>query len=87
MCLGVPGRIVEVVDDQHHIATAEVSGARRNVNVGLLATAPDAVAVGDWVLIHLGFALSKIDEDEAQATLAFLEALEQPYEHELAEPG
>ena len=85
MCLGIPGQIVEFVDPQHHIAKAEVSGVRRNVNVGLLATGPDAVDVGDWVLIHVGFALSKIDEEEARATREFLEHLGEPYEQELEE--
>jgi hydrogenase expression/formation protein HypC len=85
MCLGIPGQIVEIVDEQHHIAKAEVSGVRRNINVGLLAGGPDEVRVGDWVLIHVGFALSKIDEEEARATREFLETLGQPYEQELAE--
>ena len=82
MCLGIPGQIVEFVDPEHHIAKAEVSGVRRNVNVGLLA---GEVETGDWVLIHVGFALSKIDEEEARATLDFLEQLGEPYEQELAE--
>ena len=82
MCLGIPGQIVELVDPEHHIAKVNVSGVRRNVNVGLLA--PD-VAVGDWVLIHVGFALSKIDEEEARATREFLEQLGDPYEQELEE--
>lgn len=85
MCLGIPGQIVEFVDREHHIAKAEVSGVRRNVNVGLLATGPDGVDVGDWVLIHVGFALSKIDEEEAQATLEFLRQLGEPFEQELDE--
>ncbi len=85
MCLGIPGQIVEFVDQQHHIAKAEVSGVRRNVNVGLLSEGADAVDVGDWVLIHVGFALSKIDEEEARATREFLEKLGEPYEQELAE--
>jgi hydrogenase expression/formation protein HypC len=87
MCLGIPGQIVELVDERHHIAKADVSGIRRNVNVGLLATGPGAVSVGDWVLIHLGFALSKIDEEEARATREFLATLGDPYEHELAAPN
>ena len=58
---------------------------RRNVNVGLLAEGPDAVDVGDWVLIHVGFAMSKIDEEEAQSTLEFLRSLGEPYEEELEE--
>jgi hydrogenase expression/formation protein HypC len=85
MCLGIPGQIVELVDSEHHIAKAEVSGVRRNVNVGLLAEGDDAVGVGDWVLIHVGFAMSKIDEEEAKQTRQFLETLGAPYEQELAE--
>ncbi len=85
MCLGIPGQIVEHVDEEHHIAKAEVSGVRRNVNIGLLAEGPDAVGIGDWVLIHVGFAMSKIDEEEAAATRAFLEELGAAYEEELAE--
>ncbi len=84
MCLGIPGQIVEIVDLEHQIAKAEVSGVRRNVNVALLA-GDEGVDVGDWVLIHVGFALSKIDEEEAQATLEFLRRLGEPYEQELAE--
>jgi hydrogenase expression/formation protein HypC len=85
MCLGIPGQIVELVDRELHIAKAEVSGVRRNINVGLLADGPDAVDVGDWVLIHVGFAMSKIDEAEAKSTLEFLEELGTPFEEELAE--
>ena len=85
MCLGIPGQIVEVVDPVHHIAKAEVSGVRRNVNIGLLAETPGAVGVGDWVLIHVGFAMSKIDEQEAKDTREFLVSLGAPYEEELAE--
>jgi hydrogenase expression/formation protein HypC len=85
MCLGIPGQIVEIVDTEHHIAKAEVSGVRRNVNIGLLAVGDDAAGVGDWVLIHVGFAMSKIDEEEARQTLEFLETLGAPYEQELAE--
>ena len=84
MCLGIPGQIVEMVDAEHQIAKVEVSGVRRNVNVGLL-TGEDAVGVGDWVLIHVGFALSKVDEEEARSTREFLEQLGEPYEQELAE--
>jgi hydrogenase expression/formation protein HypC len=85
MCLGIPGQIVEVVDAQHHIVKVDVSGVRRNVNVGLLADGEEGVEVGDWVLIHVGFALSKIDEEEARATREFLEHLGEPYEQELQE--
>ncbi|MBW3536109.1 MAG: HypC/HybG/HupF family hydrogenase formation chaperone [Gemmatimonadetes bacterium] len=85
MCLGIPGQIVEIVDAEHQIAKADVSGVRRNVNVALLADGPDAVGVGDWILIHVGFAMSKIDEEEAHSTREFLTSLGAPFEEELAE--
>lgn len=85
MCLAIPGQIVEWVDRDLNIAKAQVADVRRNVNVGLLAETDDAVQLGDWVLIHVGFAMSKIDEDEARATRAFLEELGDPYREELAE--
>ena len=85
MCLGIPGQIVEFVDEQHHIAKVDVSGVRRNINVALLSDGPDAVGPGDWVLIHVGFAMSKIDESEARATSEFLQMLGEPYDQELAE--
>ena len=85
MCLAIPGQIVEIVDEERHIAMAEVSGVRRNVNVGLLAEGEDAVGVGDWVLIHVGFAMSKVDEEEANATREFLLSLGEAYESELEE--
>lgn len=81
MCLGIPGRIVEFVDDSHHIAKAEVSGVRRNINVGLVL--PDGLELGDWVLIHVGFALSKIDEDEAKRTTDYLTQLGDLYVDEV----
>ena len=84
MCLGIPGQLVEWVDPEHHIAKADVAGVRRNVNVALL-TGEDAVDVGDWVLIHVGFAMSKVDEEEARSTREFLESLGAPWEEELDE--
>jgi hydrogenase expression/formation protein HypC len=85
MCLGIPGQIVEIVDTENRAAKVDVSGVRRNVDVGLLWEGPDAVGVGDWVLIHVGFAISRIDEDEAHETLRALHALGQTYEEELAD--
>jgi hydrogenase expression/formation protein HypC len=85
MCLGIPGQIVEILDEENHIAKAEVSGVRRNVNIGLLTEGEEAVGVGDWVLIHVGFGMSKIDEEEARQTREFLEMLGEPYEQELTE--
>lgn len=80
MCLGIPGRITEIVDAEHQIATADVSGVKRKVSIGLLT--PGEAQVGDWVLIHVGFAISRIDENEARRTQDFLEELGQPYRDE-----
>jgi hydrogenase expression/formation protein HypC len=85
MCLGIPGQIVELVDTHHHIAKALVSGVKRNINIGLVVEGDDPVQVGDWVLIHVGFAMSKLDEEEAAATLEFLRELGEPFEQEMAE--
>ena len=71
MCLGIPGRVVELIDPENGIAKADVNGVRRNVSVQLLQ-GEGGVAVGDWVLIHVGFALAVIDEHEAAATLRML---------------
>jgi hydrogenase expression/formation protein HypC len=81
MCLGVPGRIVEFIDPTRHLARAEISGVRRAINVGLLI--PDGLDVGDWVLIHVGFALSKIDEEEATRTTDFLKQLGSDFAEEM----
>ncbi|MGI9089570.1 MAG: HypC/HybG/HupF family hydrogenase formation chaperone [Gemmatimonadaceae bacterium] len=83
MCLGIPGQIVQFVDAAHHIAKVEVSGVRRNINVGLVL--PDGLEVGDWVLIHVGFALSKIDEAEAKRTTEYLVQLDDLYVDELSQ--
>ena len=85
MCLGIPGRIVEILDEDSMLAKADVSGVRRNVNIGLVHHEDERVEVGDWILIHVGFAMSKIDEEEAQNTLRFLEELGEAYEQELEE--
>jgi hydrogenase expression/formation protein HypC len=82
MCLGIPGEVIEFLPDQPDLARVDVSGVRRVINVGLLTD--EKVEPGDWVLIHVGFALSKIDEDEAAAALEFLEGIGQAYEDELA---
>jgi hydrogenase expression/formation protein HypC len=76
MCLGVPGEIVQVLDDRPDIAEVDVSGVRRAINIGLLEG--QVVKPGDWVLVHVGFALSRIDEDEAKAMLELLEGIGQP---------
>ena len=82
MCLGIPGEVVELYPDRPDLAKVDVSGVRRAINIGLLEG--EDVGPGDWVLIHVGFALSKIDEEEAAAALAFLEGIGQAYDDELA---
>ena len=82
MCLGIPGEIVELMDDRPDLAKVDVSGVRRAINIGLLEN--EQLEPGDWVLIHVGFALSKIDQDEAKAALDFLEGIGQAYADELA---
>ncbi len=74
MCLGVPGKIVEITDRERLIAIADVSGVRRAVNVTCIVdeTHPIEACIGDWVLIHVGFAMARIDEREAAETLKVL---------------
>ena len=83
MCLAIPGQVVELVDPVRRIAKVDVGGVRRNVNVALLDGDPGGVNPGDWVLIHVGFAMSKVDEQEANATLELLQRMGQAYEQEL----
>jgi hydrogenase expression/formation protein HypC len=79
MCLAIPGLVIEIVDEPNRLARVDVAGVLRTVNVGLL----DDTAPGDWVLIHVGFALSKVDEDEARATLELLQRMGEAFEQEL----
>lgn len=81
MCLGIPGQIVEIVDETLELARVDVSGVKRNVSVALLAS--EGIKPGDWVLIHVGFAMSKIDEQEAQETLQILKGMDTIYTDEL----
>ena len=82
MCLGIPGQLVEFVDTHDHLARVDVSGVTRVINIGLLEDEP--LVIGDWVLIHVGFAMSKIDEAEANLALAALKLMGQGYEDEMA---
>jgi hydrogenase expression/formation protein HypC len=82
MCLAIPGQVIEFVDETNRLAKVDVAGVRRTVNVSLLDDGGGA-APGDWVLIHVGFALSKVDEEEAQATLRLLQQMGEAYEEEL----
>lgn len=85
MCLAIPGQVMELVDPVNQIAKVDVVGVRRNINVGLLAGEGETIEPGDWVLIHVGFAISRIDEEEAHATRQLLEEMGQEYEQELEE--
>ncbi|MBV9537066.1 MAG: HypC/HybG/HupF family hydrogenase formation chaperone [Solirubrobacterales bacterium] len=86
MCLAIPGQVIEVLDTANQIARVDVVGVRRSINVGLLSDGNGGgVEPGDWVLIHVGFALSKVDEQEAHATLSLLQRMGAAYEQELEE--
>ena len=85
MCLAIPGRIVEIVDPANRLAMVDVAGVRRTINVGLLDDDGQGVDPGDWVLIHVGFAMSRVDEEEAVATRRQLERMGADYEAELEE--
>jgi hydrogenase expression/formation protein HypC len=77
MCLGIPGQIVEVTDFERKLATVNVSGIRRTINVACIASEQHELeaCVGEWVLVHVGFAMARIDAVEAQKTLALLSEL------------
>jgi len=81
MCLGIPGLVVELVDDNDHLAKVEVAGVRRMINIGLLED--EGLQPGDWVLIHVGFAMARIDEEEAQRALEGLQLMGQAYTDEI----
>lgn len=81
MCLGIPGEIIEINEERSDLAKVAVSGVKRSINIGLLEDDPPVP--GDWILIHVGFALSKIDEQEAAAALDFLETIGQAYQDEV----
>ena len=87
VCLAIPGQVVELVDPGNQIAKVDVVGVKRNINISLLADENDGRGAqpGDWVLIHVGFALSRVDEQEAHATLSLLQGMGADYEAELEE--
>lgn len=74
--------MIEILTDRPDLAKVDVSGVKRAINIGLVAE--EGIAPGDWVLIHVGFALSKIDEVEAKAAMEFLESIGKAYEDEIA---
>ena len=76
MCIGVPGQVLAVGEDIHQLAQVEVCGIKRDVNIALICEDSPATLVGQWVLVHVGFAMSIIDEDEAKFTLDALRRME-----------
>jgi hydrogenase expression/formation protein HypC len=85
MCLGIPGQLVEIVDEKEHRGIADVDGVRREVNIGLVLGEAGGIKEGDWILIHVGFAMSKIDEEEAQRTLDFLKLMGSVWDDEIGQ--
>jgi hydrogenase expression/formation protein HypC len=83
MCLAIPAQVVEIVDQGFRLATVDIAGVRRIVNVGLLDD--EGVRPGDWVLVHVGFALAKVDETEAEATLQLLRGMGRDFEDAIDE--
>jgi hydrogenase expression/formation protein HypC len=79
MCLGIPGRITAIIDADNLVATVDILGVRRQINIACVVgdDHPPQDCVGDWVLVHVGFAMSRIDEAEARETLRLLEELAQ----------
>ena len=77
MCLGIPGRIIEITHPVNKLALVEVLGVRREINIACIVNDEHPVdsCIGDWVLVHVGFAMSRIDETEARLTLEVLQAL------------
>ncbi len=86
MCLGIPGQIVEVTDVARKLALVDVAGVRRVINMACVATNEVELraCIGEWVLVHVGFAMSRIDADEAQKTLDLLTALGEAQEEAAA---
>ena len=79
MCLGIPGQVIEMLEGYGgQLALVDVSGAQRKINIGMLELDQQHLAPGDWVLIHMGFALDRIDEAGAQEALAGLEMMGRP---------
>ncbi len=77
MCLGIPGQIVEISNEQQHLAVVDVGGVRRTVNIACIVDEhhPVRSCAGEWVLVHVGFALSRLDSDEAQRTIELFNQL------------
>ncbi|CAN5856824.1 HypC/HybG/HupF family hydrogenase formation chaperone [soil metagenome] len=83
MCLGIPGQVVDFLEETDQLAKVEVTGVRRNINIGLVRD--EGIEIGDWVLIHVGFAMSIIDEAEAARAMDGLKLLGEQFDTEVEE--
>ncbi|MDH6059298.1 HypC/HybG/HupF family hydrogenase formation chaperone [Chrysosporum bergii ANA360D] len=77
MCLGIPGQIIAISDTNHKLAIVNIAGVKRQVNIACIVNEqhPPEKCIGDWVLVHVGFAMSRINEEEVAETLQLLEQL------------
>ena len=82
MCLGIAGQIIEFLSEPRDVARVNVFGVERVINIGLVAN--EGLNPGDWVLIHVGFAIAKMDEAEAKASMAFLQGMGEAFTNEMA---
>ncbi len=85
MCVGVPAKVVGFVDRSDHLVVVDVNGTKRQIDASLVV--PDGLQVGDWVLVHVGFAMAILDENDALATLEFIKLLGSVYDDELEQFG
>jgi len=82
VCLGIAGQVIEFVSDTTDLARVNVFGVERTINIGMLVN--DELIPGDWVLIHVGFAIAKMNESEAKASMAFLQGMGEAFTDEIA---
>jgi hydrogenase expression/formation protein HypC len=82
MCLGIAGQIIEFLPEPRDVARVNVFGVERVINIGLVEN--EGLKPGDWVLIHVGFAIARMDEGEAKASMAFLQGMGEAFTNEIA---
>ena len=81
MCLGIPGQITEITNSEHKLAIVNIGGVKRQINIACIVDEqhPPETCIGDWVLVHVGFAMNRINEQEAAETLKLLQEIAQSY--------
>ena len=85
MCLAIPGRVIAIADEERRLAKVNIAGVERLVDISLLDSEDTAAAPDDWVLIHVGFAIARMNAEEAAATLRMLQAMGTDYQQEIAQ--